>query len=54
MSAAGEGVKHKQPSVTISASRELDALLGLELLRLLGSNHRLAGEQESRCFIDSD
>ncbi len=29
MSAAGEGVKHKQPSVTVGACRQLDALLGL-------------------------
>ena len=29
MAAAGEGVKHKQPSVTVGACRELDALLGL-------------------------
>ena len=29
MTAAGEGVKHKQPSVTVGACRELDALLGL-------------------------
>lgn len=29
MSAAGEGVKNKQPSVTVGACRELDALLGL-------------------------
>ena len=29
MSAAGEGVKHKQPSVTVGACRELDSLLGL-------------------------
>jgi hypothetical protein len=29
MSAAGEGVKHKQPSVTFGACRELDSLLGL-------------------------
>ena len=26
---AGEGVKNKQPSVTVGACRELDALLGL-------------------------
>ena len=29
MAAAGEGVKNKQPSVTVGACRELDALLGL-------------------------
>ena len=29
MTAAGEGIKHKQPSVTVGACRELDALLGL-------------------------
>ena len=29
MSAAGEGVKHKQPSVTVGACRELDSLLEL-------------------------
>ena len=29
MSAAGEGVKHKQPSVTVGACRALDSLLGL-------------------------
>tara|TARA_B100001063_G_C16693292_1_gene518290 strand:- start:394 stop:525 length:132 start_codon:yes stop_codon:yes gene_type:complete len=29
MTAAGEGVKHKQPSVTVGACRELDSLLGL-------------------------
>ena len=29
MSAAGEGVKNKQPSVTVGAVRQLDALLGL-------------------------
>ena len=29
MTAAGEGIKHKQPSVTVGACRQLDALLGL-------------------------
>ena len=29
MAAAGDGIKHKQPSVTVGAVRELDALLGL-------------------------
>ena len=29
VAAAGEGVKNKQPSVTVGALRELDALLGL-------------------------
>jgi hypothetical protein len=29
MSAAGEGIKHKQPSVTVGACRKLDALLWL-------------------------
>ena len=29
MSAAGEGFKDKQPSVTVGACRELDSLLGL-------------------------
>ena len=29
MVAAGDGIKHKQPSVTVGAVRELDALLGL-------------------------
>ena len=29
MSVAGEGIKQKQPSVTVGACRELDALLGL-------------------------
>ena len=36
MAAAGEGVKHKQPSVTVGACRELDALLGLGV----NSSHR--------------
>ena len=29
IAAAGEGIQHKQPSVTVGACRELDALLGL-------------------------
>ena len=36
MAAAGEGVKNKQPSVTVGACRELDALLGLGI----NSSHR--------------
>ena len=36
MAAAGEGVKNKQPSVTVGACRELDALLGLGV----NSSHR--------------
>ena len=31
MAAAGVGIKHKQPYVTVGAVRELDALLGLVL-----------------------
>ena len=39
MSAAGDGIKHKQPSVTVGAVRELDALLGLGINSKGGSHH---------------
>ena len=39
MAAAGDGIKHKQPSVTVGAVRELDALLGLGINSKGGSHH---------------
>ena len=40
MAAAGDGIKHKQPSVTIGAVRELDALLGLGINSSRGNCYR--------------
>ena len=37
--AAGDGIKHKQPSVTVGAVRELDALLGLGINSNRGNRH---------------
>ena len=39
MTAAGEGIRHKQPSVTVGAVRELDALLGLGINSNRGNRH---------------
>ena len=39
MAAAGDGIKHKQPSVTVGAVRELDALLGLGINSIRGNRH---------------
>ena len=34
-----DGIKHKQPSVTVGAVRELDALLGLSINSIRGNRH---------------
>ena len=39
MAAAGDGIKYKQPSVTVGAVRELDALLGLGINSIHGNRH---------------
>jgi hypothetical protein len=39
MTAAGEGIKCRQPSVTVGAVRELDALLGLGINSIRGNRH---------------
>ena len=39
MAAAGVFMKHKQPSVTVGAVRELDALLGLGINSIRGNRH---------------
>ena len=39
MAAAGNGIQHKQPSVTVGAVRELDALLGLGINSNRGNRH---------------
>jgi len=39
MAAAGDGIKHKQPSVTVGAVRELDALLGFGINSIRGNRH---------------